>query len=231
MWMLAVDTCSKTPSVALLQDDRLVTLLAPRTEEQIGVALFRWVEKALQEAGTTLADVEVYAVATGPGQFTGLRVGLTMVKGFAETFQRPVVEVGHLEALCEAAEAEGLLSPLVDARRGEVFAALYRKQDGELVEQRPVVVLPLKEFLSEMGAGGVTPESVTFVTPRNEDWQVDTDGTPFADSRREVVSPVLAEAVACCARRKFARGETVDALHLAPNYVRRPDAALPGKGK
>jgi tRNA threonylcarbamoyladenosine biosynthesis protein TsaB len=173
--------------------------------------------------------VEVFAVANGPGQFTGLRVGLALVKGFAETLQRPVVEVGYMEALCEAAEAEGVLAPLVDARRGEVFAALYVKQGGELVEQRPVAVLPLKEFLPQLEADGVVPESVTFVTSRNEDGEADNVGTPFSDSRQAVVSPVLAEAVARCARRKFAHGETVDALHLKPNYVRLPDAALPGK--
>ena len=231
MWMLAVDTCSRCPGVALLRDDRLVALVAPPTGEQTSVALFRWVESTLGEAGIGLADVDVYAAAAGPGQFTGLRIGLTMVKGFAEVHARPVVPVDTLEAICESAGAEGWLAPVVDARRGQVFAALCRKQDGDITFRKPSAVLSLQEFLAEMEPVEIDPEGLTIVTPDREGWAGPLRGTRFECARQEVVGPVLAEAVGRCARRKFARGEKVDALHLRANYVRRSDAELLWKEK
>ena len=84
MWLLAVDSSSKDASVALLRDDRLVALVAPRSDEQHSVALFRHMQAALREAGIELKDLDAYAVASGPGAFTGLRIGLALVKALVE---------------------------------------------------------------------------------------------------------------------------------------------------
>ncbi len=88
MWLLAVDSSSKDASVALLRDDRLVALVATRSDEQHSVALFRHVQAALREAGIELKDIDAYAVANGPGAFTGLRIGLALVKALPEAGAR-----------------------------------------------------------------------------------------------------------------------------------------------
>ncbi|MCI0402918.1 MAG: tRNA (adenosine(37)-N6)-threonylcarbamoyltransferase complex dimerization subunit type 1 TsaB, partial [Acidobacteria bacterium] len=115
MWLLGVDTSSKSASVALMRDTHLVALVAPRTDEQHSVQLFRNIQDAVKEGGIGLREIDVYAVANGPGAFTALRVGLTVVKGLAEVHQKPVVPVSVLEAVCESARAEGLLVPIVNA--------------------------------------------------------------------------------------------------------------------
>ncbi|MBI4467069.1 MAG: tRNA (adenosine(37)-N6)-threonylcarbamoyltransferase complex dimerization subunit type 1 TsaB [Acidobacteria bacterium] len=231
MWLLSVDTTSKDASVALLCASRLVALVAPVADEQHSVQLFRNIQQALAEAGIALCDLDVYAVASGPGAFTALRVGLTVIKGLAEVHNKPVVPVSVLEAVAESASADGLLVPLVDAYRGQIFAGLYEKKDGELTRRGPEFVLILEDFLARLEVDGVQPGSSTLVSPQMKRWAARLDATPFATSRRESISPVLAEAVARRAEKKLARGETVDALRLEANYVRCSDAELLWKGK
>ena len=231
MWLLAIDTSSKDASVALVRDTRMVALVAPRTEEQHSIALFRSINRALAEAGLGLADVDVYGVANGPGAFTALRVGLTVVKGLAEMHDKPVVPVSVLEAVCESAEADGLLVPVVDAYRGQIFGALYEKTNGESIRRGQERVLALEEFLAILDADGVQPAQCTLVSPHMPRWAPRLENSRFAASRREAISPVLADAVARRALAKFARGEAVDALHLEANYVRRSDAELLWKAK
>lgn len=231
MWLLAVDSSSKDASVALLRDDRLVALVAPRSDEQHSVALFRHVQAALREAGIELKDIDAYAVASGPGAFTGLRIGLALVKALAEVHARPVVPVSVLEAVCASANAQGCLAPIVNAYRGQVFAAVYEKRDTEPALQGRERVLTLPEFLQQLEADSVQPESCTFVSPNLDRWAEPLAASAFGASRRESISPVLAEAVAQRARRKLSRGEAVDALHLQANYVRRSDAELLWKPK
>jgi len=231
MWMLAVDTTTKNASVALARDNEIVALVAPRSEEQHSVQLFRNLEQAVAQAGLTLCDIDVYAVANGPGAFTALRVGLTVVKGLAEMHRKPVVPVSVLEAVCEAAHARGLLIPIVNAYRGQVFAGVYEKREVEITSCAPERVLTLPEFLTALRAEGIRPETCTLVGPELSAWQAQIASSPFAFARREDVSPVLADAVARLGARKFARGEAVDALHLEANYVRRSDAELLWKQK
>ena len=231
LWLLAIDSSTKDSGVALLRGDRLVALAAPRTEEKQAVALFEWVESALKEAGITVKDVDVFAAVNGPGSFTGLRVGLTLIKGLAEMTGKPVVAVNALEAVCEAATAGGLLAPVLDARRGEVFSALYQKNKENLQEQKAAGLSTWPEFLETLEDGKISPGELSFITPSRECLPEGLQGTPFEKSRQEIISPVLAEPAARCARRKFLAGEATDALHLEAAYLRRPDAEVLWKGK
>jgi tRNA threonylcarbamoyladenosine biosynthesis protein TsaB len=231
MWLLAVDTSSKSASVALLRDAELVAGVAPASEEQHSVQLFRSIQQALAQADLPLAGVDVYAVANGPGAFTALRVGLTVVKGLAEMHAKPVVAVSVLEAVAASAVAEGLLVPIVDAYRGQVFGGVYEKRDGRLARRRRERVMTMEEFVASLAEDGVRPEACAFVSPQMSRWENALAAGPYGSAPRESVSPVLAESVARCAAGRIARGETLDALHLEANYVRRSDAELLWKPK
>lgn len=231
MWLLAVDTTTRDASVALLRDERLVALVATPGEEQHSIRLFRDIERALAEAGITFADIDVYAVANGPGAFTALRIGLTTIKALAEMHGKPVVAVSVLEAVCQAAEARGVLVPIVDAYRGQVFGGVYEKSTADIVRRQPERVLTPEEFFASLAQDGSAASEATLVSPHFERLVPRLAGTPFASARREAVSPVLADAVAWRARAKLARGEVTDALHVEANYVRRSDAELLWKPK
>lgn len=231
MHLLAIDTSSRDASVALFDEDRLLTLVAPHDTEQHSVVLFRSIEQALGDAGIGLSELDAYGVTTGPGAFTALRVGLSVVKALAEVNRKPVAPVSVLEAVCESAQAGGLLVPIVDAYRGQVFGGLYEKANGELVSRARECVQGLEEFLASLARDSVRAEDCTLVGPHLARWAPRLAASPFTGSRQEKVSPVLAEAIGRCARRRLARGEGVDALHLEANYVRRCDAELLCKEK
>lgn len=231
MWLLAVDTSTRDASVALLSDDRLVALVAPPGDEQHSVRLFRDIERALAEAGLKLADIDVYAVANGPGAFTALRVGLTAVKGLAEMHGKPVVAVSVLEAVCERAQACGLLVPVVDAYRGQIFGSVYEKTSEDIVRRQPECVLALDEFLATLARDGLDAKTSTLVSPHLAHLVPRLVQSSFASAPREQIPPVLADAVAWRARAKLVRGRVTDALRLEANYVRRSDAELLWKPK
>lgn len=124
---LALDTSSRALSVAALRDDELLAELfidAGRRHEE---TLVPAVEQVLFCSGLVMGDIDLFACCAGPGSFTGLRVGLATARGFAQATSKPLVTVSSLEALASnAMQGEGLnVCPMLDARRGEVYAACY----------------------------------------------------------------------------------------------------------
>jgi len=231
MRLLAVDTSSRDASVAIMVEECMAALVAPRDNEQHSVALFRSIEQALNQTGMGLNELDAYGVTTGPGAFTALRVGLSVIKALAEVSGKPVAAVSALEAVCEIAKADGLLVPVVDAYRGQVFGGLFEKSNGEVVSRGRERVMSLEEFLASLVEVKVEAADCTLIGPHLSCWATLIAESAFSRSRQENTSPVLAEAVGRCARRRLARGEGVDALHLEANYVRRSDAELLWKEK
>jgi tRNA threonylcarbamoyladenosine biosynthesis protein TsaB len=178
------------------------------------------------EAGFALKQIDALAVATGPGSFTGVRVGLATVKGLAEAFNRPIAAVSRLLAIATmpAASREWIVA-VVNAGRSEVFAALYQRQNGLLVRHGDEIVGAAADFFDSVAqvvpGGGVlwsTPDPE--VLTREPAWP---SRTCLGDAL-EIVSPHLAPAIGLIGYRQFLSGELVDALHLDANYIRRSDA-------
>jgi tRNA threonylcarbamoyladenosine biosynthesis protein TsaB len=231
MLLLAVDTSTQAGSLAVLRDDRVLGLVSTWVEETYSSRMFRHLEFLLRELALDLGHFDVFAVAAGPGSFTGLRVGLTAVKGWAEVYQKPIAAVSGLEAVAEQARAaEPLLVPVIDARRGQVYGGLYRRGPGGLERQGEESVMTPAEFLvvvAKQAAG----EAVAFVTPAPEVLAGPLGASPFRNSLVEQVSTVLAPTIGQLGLKRARRGELLDALHLDANYIRRSDAELLWKGR
>src|SRR5690242_3310774 len=126
--VLAIDTCDSRGSVAVLRDATVVKVLAHESEEDYSSWLLPAVGKSLEGSGLRVQDVDAYAAAAGPGSFTGVRVGLTSVKAWAEVYGKRIVAVSRLEALAAEALGEaGWVAAFFNAQRGQVFAAIYRR--------------------------------------------------------------------------------------------------------
>src|SRR5580658_1063190 len=144
MLTLAVDTTADFGSIALADHNGVreeVLLHAPEGFSQV---LFGAIEGLLARQRVLLAEIELFAGASGPGSFTGVRVGLSAIKGFAEVSGKRVVPVSNLEALAEFGESDARVT-VIDARRGEVYAALYDGAGHQIV---PEVVMPFQKFLA-----------------------------------------------------------------------------------
>lgn len=151
MLILAVDTATSVSSVALATADRLlgeVKTDLPRTHSQ---RLLPLVDSLLAETGTAPGEIDLLAVARGPGSFTGLRIGIATVKGLALALDRPVVGISTLEALAHGFGA-GLVCPVLNARLGQVYGALFRV--GETPRPRcllPEQAIGVPDLLARLG--------------------------------------------------------------------------------
>jgi tRNA threonylcarbamoyladenosine biosynthesis protein TsaB len=232
MRILAVDTSTPSGSVAVLEDERVLGLVATDVEETYSSRMFRQLNFLLGELGLQAEQFDLYAVAAGPGSFTGLRVGLTAVKGWAEVYGKPVAAVSGLEAV--AAQASGELewiAPVMDARRGQIYGGLYRRDSasGALVREGDEVVMTAPEFLAEL-RGRTGRASPCFATPSPGVLASALEASALRGARVEPVSPILAAVVGRLGGQRAQRGATVDALTLDANYIRRSDAELLWKG-
>lgn len=230
MLSLAVDTSTLSGSVAVLRDDRVLGMVGTAADETYSSRLFRHLQFLLAELKLSLDQFDLFSVASGPGSFTGLRVGLAAVKGWAEAFSKPVEGVSALEAVASQSTAQApLVVSLIDARRGQVFGAVYERRGRELALRGEEHVLAPEEFLAAL-AEWTGDESVAFATPAPEVIETALAQSTFRSRPVELVSPLLAAALGRLGYRRAVRGELGDALVLDANYVRRSDAELKWKG-
>jgi tRNA threonylcarbamoyladenosine biosynthesis protein TsaB len=206
MLTLALDTAATIGSIALADERGVIAEARLEAPGGFGQVLFREIEALLARAKVRLDDIELYAAASGPGSFTGVRIGLAAVKGLAEVAGKPAVGISNLEALAQFGSA-GLRAPIIDARRGEVFAALF---DGEGAEVIPASVLRFSEFVALIG-----DRSVEYIA---------ADFDPGV-----AVTPAPVELAGMIARLAIARcvaGALCDLATMEANYVRRSDAEV-----
>ena len=212
--ILAVDTTGEYGSVALVRDGELLEEALLHAPGSFSPVLYDELDRLLRRHGVKVAEVACFAAASGPGTFTGVRVALACVKGLAEAMGRPAVAVSNLQAVARYGTAR-LRGTVLDARRGEIYSAVY-DDAGKMVT--PEVVTKLAPWLEGLPAG--VEEFLS------NDLALDLRGTRFAGARIVTAPRALAAAIAHIAGERLARGEAGDAAALDANYVRRTDAEL-----
>jgi tRNA threonylcarbamoyladenosine biosynthesis protein TsaB len=233
MLILAVDTSTRTGSTALLRDTEVIAEVSEYEETPYSSRLFRDVALLQDRAGFRIKEIDVYAVAAGPGSFTGLRVGLTAVKAWAEVHGKPIAAISGLEAIASeypngaagSATEPVFLAPFLDGRRGQVFGALYRRIAGNgagLALDSDESILSVDEFLQLVGErpAGL----VQLVSPTPEVLPADRIREFLTGAQIVPVSAALAPAIGRLGFERAKRGELIDAIRLDANYVRRSDA-------
>lgn len=131
MKILAVDTCSRSCSVAATDSGRLVGEVTTLRRQTHSRHLMRMIDMALEISGMAIEEVDAFGVTRGPGSFTGLRIGISTVKGLALAAGKPMVGVSSLEALAwPLSLTDGIVCALLDAGKGEVYSACYRFSNG-----------------------------------------------------------------------------------------------------
>lgn len=243
MLILSLDTSSLSGSVAILRDDLTLGVISTRADENYSSRMFRHLEFLLSDLSLKLDDFDVFAVSAGPGSFTGLRVGLTAAKGWAEVYRKPVVGVSALAAVAfQAAGGSAVLVPALDARRGQVYFGVYQTTaKGLALDGEEFVVTP-EEFAEKLGAlahsrdggpdGGKSGGVFTIVTPDASVAELVSRLTPQFSTEfagLDIVSSVLAPSIGRIAHARALRGDVSDALTLDANYVRRTDAEMKWK--
>ena len=212
--VLAIDTSTAFGSVAIAEGQELIGEVRLHSVDSHSMRVLPAAAFLLEQAGWAAREIDGFAVTSGPGSFTGLRVGLASVQGLALAAGRPCLGVSTLDVLAAriAGAAESLM-PLVDAYRGEVFGALYDGRGHSCGE--PFVAPP--EALADRMPAGVT--LVGTGAERHREW-IRTHRPDATFSRR---SPFLAGALARLAVPRFAAGEGVTPAALRPLYLREAE--------
>jgi tRNA threonylcarbamoyladenosine biosynthesis protein TsaB len=234
MFILALDTTTRSGSIALWRDGGIVDCSVDRSGRTHAQRLPQDLITLLSRHGQTLSDVDLFAVAAGPGSFTGLRIGIATVQGLAFAHHRRVVGVSALEALLwlgSPLAGDGLVAAWIDAQRGEVFSALADLRnasdsaEGELrIVEGPEVGAPADTLAR--WAPRFAERRMCFIGDGAVTYRHLLDARSSSGLHLVEPTPPLAPAIASMAARRSAMGEAVLPHAVRPLYVRRPDAEL-----
>jgi tRNA threonylcarbamoyladenosine biosynthesis protein TsaB len=223
MKILAIDTASHTCSVAVLDDRQLLTEILLSRAQVHSRHLMEMIDNALKYSGITAPEIDGFAVSRGPGGFTGLRIGMSAAKGMAFALGKKIIGIPTLEALALPLRREARrICAMLDARRGDVYAASYRIEKERLIpEDEPMVMKP------EALAARMT-HPCTFVGDGADAYRtvIETicrEGASFAEPAKNVIR---AETIARIALDRFRENIHDDVAGLAPVYIRKSDAEL-----
>jgi tRNA threonylcarbamoyladenosine biosynthesis protein TsaB len=224
--VLAIDTCDPVGGVALLRGDTVLSAASHASAEDYSTWLLPAVDSVLREAGIGMKEVDAYAVAAGPGSFTGVRVGLTTVKAWNEVYGKPIASVSRLEALAgHAPSGTVMVASCADGRRGQVFGAVYHREAARLTRMGDERVLAPAKFI-EAAAELAKGERIAWVMT-NPDLIVNEEVWKSRASLNEPLEPVtglLTMAIGRIGARQMEAGQITNALSLDANYLRREDA-------
>ena len=232
MIVLAIDTCDSRGSVALLRDAKVLNVAVHESTEDYSSWLLPAVDEILAGSKIRMEQVDAYAAAAGPGSFTGVRVGLTAVKAWAEVYGIPIVAVSRLESLAwEASEASGWIAAFFNAQREQVFGATFQRNGKDLARVGDEMVIAPGKFVEaavELAKGA----KISWVS-MDAECLVSEEAWKAREKRGETiesVSSVRAPMIGRLGLAAVAEGRFTDALALDANYVRRSDAEIFWKG-
>jgi tRNA threonylcarbamoyladenosine biosynthesis protein TsaB len=221
--ILGIETSTRTGSVAVLCEQGVIAQYSLNIEITHSERLMSTVDRVLKDTGLSLKQIDGFAVAVGPGSFTGLRIGVSTIKGLAFATGKPVAAVPTLKALAfNVPHAAHPVCPLLDARKNEVYAALYSFEGPALVQVMPEAVISLA-LLADRLAGKTVFTGEASLLFRKELESLFAGRALFAP--RSAVLPSAA-AVAEIGLGMIRAGRHADPDSLTPVYIRRPEAEV-----
>ncbi len=217
MLILGVDTSGKQGSIALVEcgEEKCAPRdVAPLDGGTFSAQLIPQIASLLQKHGMSKHQIDAFAVVSGPGSFTGLRVGLAAIKGLAEILGKPIVPVSLLEAVAVAAATDGRTVAALDAGRGEMYVGVYDVQSGRAVCVSEQVLSSADAAGEFAGARLVTPDQKLAHFLRQKGMAI-----------HEITAPT-ADGIARIGYGKLQRGETATPEALDATYIRRSEAEI-----
>jgi tRNA threonylcarbamoyladenosine biosynthesis protein TsaB len=221
MIILAIDTSSETVSIALIEDQTIRAEFFLNTGLNHSRILLPTIQHIYNMAALTIDTTDLFACTVGPGSFTGLRIGVGTIKGMALATNKPIIGVSTLEAL--ASNVQGVsanICPIIDARRGQVYAAIYK--------------IGANSILQMVGEERLTDIHLFLRELDGETFFIGSGALKYADSIKKILptsvlasiehSHIRASVVGLLGLKKFQEGKISDLLSLAPHYLHLSEA-------
>jgi tRNA threonylcarbamoyladenosine biosynthesis protein TsaB len=223
MRVLGIDTSTMTAGVGIVEDDEVLVDLKFDVKITYSEVLLSTIDMALKTTGLRIDDIDGFAVSIGPGSFTGLRIGLSTVKGLCFASGKPLASVPSLDALASLSlYCQYKVATLLDAKKSQVYAAIYDTSEGELKRESDYLVVGIEDLVKNIS------KRTLFVGPGAKLYQKELihflkDKACFALNEQSLPSG------ACVARlglKKLMSGRTEEITNLEPLYIRISEAEL-----
>lgn len=223
MKILAFDSTAKAASAAVCEDEKLLALYNVDNGLTQSELLLPMIENLLASLKLQYSDIDIFATSAGPGSFTGVRIGVALLKGIAFGREAACVGVSTLEALAENAKGlSGLIVPVMDARRNEFYNAIFRFDGGELKRLTPDRAISADELARELIALGeeihLTGDGYDVAVKLLTERGVTLSETPVLLRNENAYS------IATLALKKYENGEIASDSEIMPTYLRLPQA-------
>ena len=223
MYILGIETSTMTGSVAIITEDRLIAEYTLNTKTTHTERLMSAIDHIVRSASLRIHDIDGIAVGLGPGSFTGLRIGVTTAKSLAYSIQKPIVVIPSLDALAsQYLFTDLLICPILDARKREVYTALYRNTGALVARVSAYSVIAPEHILREI------EEPALFLGDGVFPYRQDIETTlgqyaHFADAAHLLPRGSLIAKLGC---DRLMAGECDDCFALTPLYIRKSDAEI-----
>ncbi|MDD5174240.1 MAG: tRNA (adenosine(37)-N6)-threonylcarbamoyltransferase complex dimerization subunit type 1 TsaB [Candidatus Omnitrophota bacterium] len=211
MTILAIDTSTDYLSLAILKSGRVAAKFHKKADRKHSMLLVPMVDRLLKKAGLKIREIDCFAISVGPGSFTGLRIGVTVVKGLAYALKKKIVAVPTLDVIADNAKSfKGVICPVLDARKNKVYACLYKSDGKRIKRTSKYLLLPVEDLLKKVKAMRHNPLflgdaiGLIFAGPAKisiKDWH----------PKAEIVAMLGAE---YCRKKKFVKAEDLEPLYL-----------------
>lgn len=222
MLVFGIDTCCMAATAAIVAEDRLVAQVVQNNKKTHSQRIMPMVEQMLAQAEISLDEIDCFAAAVGPGSFTGVRIGVATAKALAHATGKPCVAVSTLNALAKnVACFDGIICPILDARRGQVYNALFKGgRLDRLGEDRAIAIDDLLEELKRIDGNIIFLGDALPVYAQKINEELGRRAF-FADASMRMN---LASSVAEIGYEKYLCGDTVEYGELVPQYLRLSQA-------
>lgn len=221
--ILAVECSAKAASAAIGLDGELYAHYFQNNGQTHSRSIMPMVQDMLKCSGKRLEDVDAIAVAVGPGSFTGLRIGIAAVKGMAWAADKPCIAVSTLEAMAEQVSFfDGVICCAMDARRGQVYNALFETEKGNLKRLTPDRAISLQELGEELK--NVKKRIITLGDGASLCYNHLRDSGIDVEMAPRNLAMQSAAGVLFAAQRLYCEGATISCSELEPNYLRLSQA-------
>ncbi len=223
MKVLGVDTSTMTAGIGIVEEDEILVEVKFSVKITYSEILLSCIDQALRNAGLRMDDMDGFVISIGPGSFTGLRIGLSTLKGLSFATGKPLASVASLDALAYLSlYCRYPVVTMLDAKKNQVYAAIYETKDGELKRESDYLVIDVEELAKLISHRAV------FVGPGAKLYQEKLiellgDKACFSLAEQSLPSGAI---VALLGSKKLISGQSEDVTNLEPMYLRKSEAEL-----
>ncbi len=217
MNILAIDTSSKYFSLVIARDEDILARFFEPLGRELSAKLVPIIDGSLKKARLALEDIDCFGAGLGPGSFTALRIGLAAMKGLVFPFNKPIAGVSSLDVLARSVKEDGFVCPVMDARRGLLYCAVYRFKKGRLSRESRYLLISVKDLLARLDPGIKTVFLGDGVSLYRQD--IEKSLGEKAEFAKEEAWYPLPENLLAGVREKIRQGKLTDSYKLVPLYL------------